>query len=166
MDFDQLLIEHVGEFGKYQKFVYFLVCLAAIPTAFNNMEIVFVAGVPDHHCYVEGMYTYNGTDREQLINASIPWELKDGKMARSQCYIHAHNRSIHSSTSAAQPVKEPCRRWHYDKSVFDATIVSKFNLVCDRQWLIATATSVYMAGLMVGVFISGNLSDRRVLTLF
>ena len=36
-------------------------------------------------------------------------------------------------------------------------------MVCDDKWLQAAASSIYMAGLMIGVIISGSASDRQVI---
>ena len=40
MEFDELL-KILGEFGRYQKLLLFVMLLACMPTAFNNMSIVF-----------------------------------------------------------------------------------------------------------------------------
>ena len=36
----------------------------------------------------------------------------------------------------------------------------QWGLVCENKWMHATASSVYMAGMMVGVLSSGAISDR------
>ncbi len=51
MDYDELL-QKIGEFGRYQKQMYFLVCLVGLPAAFYNLNIVFVAAEPDFWCFV------------------------------------------------------------------------------------------------------------------
>jgi OCT family organic cation transporter-like MFS transporter 4/5 len=43
MDFDNILVE-VGEFGRYQKKVYFLLCLPMLVCALNSYSYVFTAG--------------------------------------------------------------------------------------------------------------------------
>lgn len=47
MHFDELL-GVLGEFGPYQKFVYFLVCLPSIIAAFHMVNSVFLLGIPKH----------------------------------------------------------------------------------------------------------------------
>ena len=51
MKFDDILGE-IGEFGRYQRWVYFMVCLAAIPVGFHQMAQVFLATGQDHWCKV------------------------------------------------------------------------------------------------------------------
>ncbi|KAA0202783.1 hypothetical protein HAZT_HAZT010465 [Hyalella azteca] len=54
IDFDDLL-PHVGEFGKYQKLLVFLVCLpACIPCGIHAFSQLFMSPVPDHWCRVGG----------------------------------------------------------------------------------------------------------------
>lgn len=42
--FDDIVVNHLGEFGIYQKFLYALVTIPAITTAFPTMLPVFVLG--------------------------------------------------------------------------------------------------------------------------
>ncbi|XP_036364181.1 organic cation transporter protein-like [Octopus sinensis] len=41
-----------------------------------------------------------------------------------------------------------------------STVVSEFDLVCERKWLKSTLQSVYFAGYLVGSIVFGALSDR------
>jgi hypothetical protein len=43
MDFDNIL-EEIGEFGKYQKIKYYLLCLPVFFGAANSLSYVFTAG--------------------------------------------------------------------------------------------------------------------------
>lgn len=49
MDFDQIL-EEIGEFGRYQKTNYFLICLPVMFAAANSLSYVFTAGAPSYRC--------------------------------------------------------------------------------------------------------------------
>nr|XP_042906961.1 organic cation transporter protein [Parasteatoda tepidariorum] len=50
----------------------------------------------------------------------------------------------------------PCSEWIYDNS---ETIVSQWDLVCDREWLISLAKSIYMVGFLISVITFGQISD-------
>ena len=54
LDVDKLLVNKIGEFGRYQKFVYLLVCLPAALTAGITLGSVFTEYVPEHRCFVDG----------------------------------------------------------------------------------------------------------------
>lgn len=45
MDFDQIL-EEIGEFGRYQKTNYLLICLPVMFAAANSLSYVFTTGTP------------------------------------------------------------------------------------------------------------------------
>lgn len=47
MDFD-LILEEIGEFGKFQVINYFLVCLPVFFAAANSLSYVFTAAVPEY----------------------------------------------------------------------------------------------------------------------
>lgn len=50
-----------------------------------------------------------------------------------------------------------CRSFKYDDSMH--TLVNEFDLVCDKDWIVATVTTIQMGGLLVGCFTMGHLSD-------
>jgi len=50
--------------------------------------------------------------------------------------------------------------WVYDLSMFTMTAMNKWDLVCDSEWLLSMIQTVYMAGVMTGCLLFGQLSDR------
>ncbi|XP_071035160.1 organic cation transporter protein [Parasteatoda tepidariorum] len=57
----------------------------------------------------------------------------------------------------------PCSEWIYDNS---ETIVSQWDLVCDREWLISLAKSIYMVGFLISVITFGQISDCNLKKIF
>ncbi|XP_022084587.1 solute carrier family 22 member 3-like [Acanthaster planci] len=54
----------------------------------------------------------------------------------------------------------PCQDgWEYDTSQYKTTIISEFDLVCDKRSLPSLAQSIYFVGFLVGSFLCGSLSD-------
>lgn len=53
-----------------------------------------------------------------------------------------------------------CSGYAYDHSVFQETIVSQWDLVCDREWLKNLTQTIFMLGIFVGNMMFGHLSDR------
>lgn len=56
-------------------------------------------------------------------------------------------------------ISTPCTEWEYDTSFYSQTIVNEWDLVCEREWLVALAKSVYMFGFLLSVLIFGQISD-------
>ena len=72
MEYDDLLRFVVGEMGRFQKLVLLLVCLIAIPGAFNNMTIVFLAAVSDHFCHSPSAAHLNLTWDQEVALTTTP----------------------------------------------------------------------------------------------
>ena len=52
IDFDNVLLE-VGQMGRYQLFMYLMLCIpATIPAAFIAFQQVFIVATPQHWCHV------------------------------------------------------------------------------------------------------------------
>ncbi|CAH0397391.1 unnamed protein product [Chilo suppressalis] len=69
---------------------------------------------------------------------------------------YCNNTITRSDTKNACPCEDP---W-WDRSVFTETIQTKFNMVCDNAWLVSFSQSMLYAGLLIGAFVFGFLSDK------
>lgn len=70
MDLDDILLI-VGEFGRYQKLLLWLICLpACIPCGFCAFNQLFMADIPNHWCKVEDLSNFT---KEEQRNISIPY---------------------------------------------------------------------------------------------
>ena len=88
MEFDDLLTNHLGEFGRYQKIIFILISLTAVASAFTTLGIIFVAAVPEHRCDIPRLDAL-GLDEVELLNLSIPFEYgNDGEKEYSSCKMY------------------------------------------------------------------------------
>lgn len=53
-----------------------------------------------------------------------------------------------------------CTEWTYDKSVFQSTIISEWDLVCGNKELADLAQTVFMLGVLVGSVLFGLAADK------
>lgn len=178
MAYDDVILR-MGEFGRYQRRIYLLLCLPAISCAFHKMGSVFLGGIMNTRCILPDENIENATYLlpQDVINASYPWdyELKGW----SQCFrrevplnlttidkyvdVSADDAPIQKPVSPNgfnTPGLKPCERYVYDRSKYKSTTTSEWNLVCDRLWLKATGDSLFMVGVMLGSMIFGGLSDK------
>jgi MFS family permease len=66
--------------------------------------------------------------------------------------------SFFSNATSLEQVK--CTSWEFDMSLIGKTIVSEWNLVCDRGYLSSVVESCFLAGAGLGSVTSGWISDR------
>ena len=45
-------IVFLGQWGRFQQIVFFLLCASTIPNGFGIFSIVFMTGIPSHHCMI------------------------------------------------------------------------------------------------------------------
>ncbi|XP_064636407.1 organic cation transporter protein-like isoform X2 [Lineus longissimus] len=172
MKFDDVL-KIIGDFGKYQKIQFVLICLVAVVSAFLALNMVFVGGTPYHHCAIPASVreayfntTENATD-EGLVAMYIPL---DKKGDYEECKMYATNVSYSFATAApgiilngtaeGRETQECPEGWYYSHDPFGKTIVSEWDLVCDSRWMRDTAKSIFFAGRLVGAVVFGQLSDK------
>ncbi|BFZ09185.1 hypothetical protein BsWGS_12224 [Bradybaena similaris] len=143
----------VGEFGLYQKWIYFLVCLTGIPGAFQTLNGVFTLAVPEHRCALPGLdndtYKSQGEWHDDMVKSQVPWDADTD--AYSECQLFQFHNSSNETVS--------CSRWVYNQDPFETTFVTETNLVCDDISLRTYANMIVMGGLLGGSFIMGSLSD-------
>ncbi|GLG96531.1 Organic cation transporter protein [Gryllus bimaculatus] len=149
MAYDDVLT-HLGDFGRYQRRIYLLLCLPAVTCALHKMSGVFLQGRVEHRCRLPSDGA-NATFAlpDEVLNASLPWDEAAGRW--SSCLRR-------DDADPAGRAAVPCRSWVYDPH--RTTAVSEWDLVCEHDWLRPTADACVMTGVLVGALLFGALSDR------
>nr|CAD7440992.1 unnamed protein product [Timema bartmani] len=127
MDLDDLLPQ-IGEFGRYQKLLLWLVCLpACVPCGFCAFNQLFMADTPDHWCWVDDLADLPAHTRQRL---AIPAEI-DSNSTFNKCSRYAVNWTellIHQDAEELTPNSswptEPCYQgWEYNTTLISSSIV-------------------------------------------
>ncbi|OUC42828.1 putative transporter, major facilitator family protein [Trichinella nativa] len=154
MKFEDLLRDHVGEFGPYQQVQYFLVNLPVIITSMHVLSWTFTSEVLPHRCLYVGE------------NDTIPYELAANwssnllDQSGSSC-LRYKNVSYSQETVPEDAELESCiDGYRWKPSAYTSTAVTKWSLVCDQKWVRSFIQSVYHIGQFFGSFICGTMSDR------
>ncbi|XP_037794722.1 organic cation transporter protein-like isoform X2 [Penaeus monodon] len=173
----EVIMRHVGSFGKWQWIMFFVTSFCGVFTAFHNLAAVFLAANPDHWCHVTEL---DGLQTDYDIrNVSIPWiKGKDGETKYSKCSYYDRDWPsliasgvLYGSTPPDLPLNETtaaCDKWTYDHSIYESTVVEEWDLVCDNKYLMSTVQSTFMAGVLTGAVVLSELSDkygRRTISL-
>ncbi|XP_035671194.1 organic cation transporter protein-like [Branchiostoma floridae] len=167
-----LALKYLGGFGPWQRRVFFLMCLPIGINALELFAIVFLAVEPDYHCRVpEATFSGLNATPAELLNVSIPWELKDGEWTRSQCKRYTYDlldttinttyRDFVEAHPVANRTQIACDQgYEYDTTEYKSTVVTDWDLVCDNSWKVNLAKSLWFAGKMAGAVIGGHAADR------
>ncbi|XP_003738962.1 organic cation transporter protein-like [Galendromus occidentalis] len=185
MDFDEVL-SRAGQLGRYQKWFLVLVCLPACFLASVNIFVhVFISDVPEHHCSPSLK-----DDRAMLLRQSLthPEDFetalrviflpRDSRGTFSQCQQYGvdlnsvidHVVKTHGYINLTileefvernrWPSVQCLNGWVYDKDEYSETLASKFNAVCEQEWLVTTAQSAFFVGGVIGSLVFGCVSDN------
>lgn len=157
MDFEDIL-KDVGGFGLYQKIlviVFLIPSFIVIP--WFSMNLIFMSNTPDHWCYVPEVFRSNLSLelQKQLVRP-----LHD-----SSCSMHDVNyseiiQSGNLTVDYSWPTKACGNGWVYDKEDYDATAVTRWDMVCKDGHFSSLVLSLIFIGDVLGTPFYGFLSDK------
>ncbi|XP_069447628.1 solute carrier family 22 member 4 isoform X1 [Ovis canadensis] len=165
-DYDEVTA-FLGKWGPFQRLIFFLLSASIIPNGFNGMSVVFLAGTPEHRCWVPDTANLSSAWR----NHSVPVRLQDGREVPQSCRRYRLATIVNFSALGLEPGRdvdleqleqEGCLDgWEFSQDIYLSTIVTEqWSLVCEEDWKTPLTTSLFFVGVLLGSFVSGQLSDR------
>ncbi|TRY62217.1 hypothetical protein TCAL_03184 [Tigriopus californicus] len=159
----------VGQFGKWQAMLISVVATAvSTPTAWHILAQGFLSKTPDFTCDIQNQSGAFSSIEEWNKFSSPLGVNEDGRQSteREICQIYNFNYDQLDSeqVQTLDLAKEPylnltgCPSFWYNTTV--RTIVTDFDLVCERKYLVTLAQSVFMIGLTCGCVVAGHVSDK------
>ncbi|KAL2306443.1 hypothetical protein Nmel_004363 [Mimus melanotis] len=170
--FDEVLKE-AGEFGRFQKRVFFLLSQTGITFSSLFASVVFLGRAPDDFwCRIPGAAELSercGWTLEEERNFTVlPLHLGNESVS-GQC--ERLDVTWDTSASCASPLARcgnhstgslpltPCHdSWVYEQP--HSSIVSEYDLVCGNAWMLDFSQAILNLGFLAGAFILGYAADR------
>ncbi|KAJ7405785.1 Solute carrier family 22 member 13 [Willisornis vidua] len=153
------ILKAIGDFGPFQKCLVLLTLIPCLSVSFHQFcQLFMVVDVP-HHCDTSWILSVgpNLTQEEQL-NLTLP---RDADGEYEQCSMYSPvDWDLDSIVEYGLNSTQTCSSGWVYPSAEPPSLLTEFDLVCDRKDLNDIGQSIYMAGLFLGSMIFGPLSDR------
>nr|XP_039261237.1 organic cation transporter protein-like isoform X1 [Styela clava] len=160
-----VILDHVGDFGRYQVALCCMVFYLTVSCAMHILSPVFYAAPMDFRCRVlsiENLIVSKNFSDEFITNATSYFNHETSKYdgcQRLPLNLTSCNLTMECIMTNSTPIS--CvDGYHYDRTEFIETTVSEWNLVCDRHFLNTVEHSIFFVGAMAGGFVAGYLADR------
>ncbi|KAL0994546.1 hypothetical protein UPYG_G00123800 [Umbra pygmaea] len=156
----------MGQKGPYFYATFLRLNVIFISTGFIGLYIVFVGATPPHNCFIPDSNNLSEVWRKAII----PMEVVNGYEKESKCSRYKLDvvRNLSAlgyipglDVNLTEIEQERCLDgWSYSKDIYQSTIVTEWDLVCDNEWKAPFASSTLFIGFLIGSLVSGLLSDR------
>nr|XP_002714959.1 solute carrier family 22 member 16 isoform X1 [Oryctolagus cuniculus] len=171
----ELIFDHVGHFGRFQVFIYFICAFQNMSCGIHYMGSMILVVAPEHACKppgnvskfvvhntsvakLEDVWALMSPDHKEHITA----ELQNGEVwDLSRCGRVRRDSPLHAANSGSEP-HFPCSDGYvYDQRQWKSTVVTKWNLICDQKLFAKLIQPIFMFGVLLGAIIFGYFSDKK-----
>ncbi|XP_014251429.2 organic cation transporter protein-like isoform X1 [Cimex lectularius] len=158
----------IGDYGRWQFTITFLLSLVNFPCTFHIFAPTFEAAKTEFWCAPPQSLAF--MSRDLWINVSHTTMINmEGKEVINPCFIKDIDYdSFNFSISEGTDILRPCTAWEYNTTEFGSTIISEWDLVCEKEQYSQIAEMAFLVGVAFGGLASGLISDKfgRKSTLF
>nr|XP_020444604.1 solute carrier family 22 member 16 [Monopterus albus]XP_020444609.1 solute carrier family 22 member 16 [Monopterus albus] len=169
------IFDEIGHFKRFQACLYFAAIFQAIACGIHYLASVFLVDTPNFVCGVPGnitdalYYNLTGHSLEDILpvfkGGTGPLVVKttDGEQWElSQCHhaLRINPKGFSYDFLGNKTVKACDGNFVFDHTEIQQSIVTDWDLVCERQWLAKLCQPTFMLGVLIGALVFGDIADR------
>ncbi|KAB0802122.1 hypothetical protein PPYR_04308 [Photinus pyralis] len=150
--FADVIQQSVGGFGRWQLQTFALLCLIGLPNTWTEMSISLLGHSPEFWCKPPESYqNMSATQWKSLISLTAE---NSHKGSSGSCMIlDILNENVTSLI--------PCEwGYEYNREYVKSNMITEWDFVCDRQYLVYIFRALTMVSLSLGGFVFGFAADR------
>jgi len=153
----------IGEVGKWQCLKILIVFLASAPGLSHIFNSAFIAPKVAFWCNKFAEENENETIYHDVDNGMYPVYNETGIFDINETQLILKPKSYEQCDFATTSPKYEtayCSEYVFDHTFWETTIITEYDLVCEKSALPYLAKMVIFSGLALGSFVSGLVSDR------
>ncbi|XP_030027849.2 organic cation transporter protein [Manduca sexta] len=150
---DDVTSKIIGDFGRWQFWISFIMTLLKLPIAWYQLNIIFLAPPQNFWCAKPAIFAkYSEEEWRKICSPNIE---------EHPCLIYDPDL-LYVSTAMDRSLIPlvACPMFVFNKTTFSRTITSDWDLVCSKHWLTHLTQCVMMWGIVIGGIIFGVLADK------
>lgn len=168
------IFDELGHFKRFQACLYFAAVFQAIACGIHYLASVFLVQTPNFVCSAQGNITdvlygnLTASSLEEILPVFKPgtgplvvrtvegdqWEL-----SQCRCALRMNPESFTYNFDGNKTVKACDGNFIYDLTEVQS-IVTDWDLVCEKEWLAKLCQPTFMVGVLIGALVFGDIADR------
>lgn len=168
-------VVHSFFLSRFQACLYFAAVFQAVSCGIHYLASVFLVDTPNFVCTVPGNITdvlYDNltghsledflpvfkSEAEPLVVRTAEGE--QWELSRCHSSLRINPGDFSYVFNGNKTVKSCGGNFAYDHSEVHQSIVTDWNLVCEKEWLAKLCQPTFMMGVLIGALVFGDVADR------
>ncbi|XP_074471723.1 solute carrier family 22 member 16 [Sebastes fasciatus] len=169
------LFDELGHFKRFQACLYFAAVFQAVACGIHYLASVFLVQTPNFVCSVPGNITdvlygnLTGSSLEDILplfkagTGPLVVRTAEGdqwELSRCHSALRIDPQYFTYDFDGNKTGKACDGNFVYDLTEVHQSIVTDWDLVCEREWLAKLCQPTFMLGVLIGALVFGDIADR------